>query len=81
MLLQDAIGDFLNHDWVQFWLLPGLGMFALAIWAAVADRRRMRRNRPDAVGWVPWQTIGFWANFAALLLLGAALRGWLNTPG
>ncbi|WP_374283464.1 hypothetical protein [Novosphingobium sp.] len=80
MLPQGPITDFLNHDWVQFWLLPGLTALALAIWAGIADRRRLRRNRPDAVGWMPWQGIGFWSSFAALLLLGAALRGWLTTP-
>lgn len=78
MLPQGPIGDFLNHDWVQFWLLPGLAALVLAVWGALADRRRMRRKRPDAVGWIPWRGISFWSSFAALLLLGAALRGWLN---
>lgn len=78
MHLQAVIADWLNHDWVEDWLLPGVIMAVLAIVAWYADRRRMRRTTPDAVGLMPWRDISFWAMFAALLLIAAALRGWLK---
>lgn len=82
MLLQDlipaALDDWLYHDWVLWWLLPGIGAALIAVLAWAADRRRMRRSNPDAVGLIAWRDISFWATFAALPLLLAALRGWLN---
>jgi hypothetical protein len=74
---QGAISEWLDHDWVVWWLLPGLGAVTLALIAWAGDRRRMRRSNPDAVGWVPWRDVAFWSAFAAVMLLGAAARGWL----
>lgn len=58
-----------------------LGMAGLAIAVALAawlaDRRRMRRSDPDAVGFMPWTSVFFWAMFAAVLLLGLAAREWI----
>ena len=52
------------------------GTIALALGAWQADRRRMRRADPDAVGWMPWRDVAFWASVAALLLGGWAVRLW-----
>ncbi len=44
--------------------------FALVCLAVVAwrgDRRRMTRSDADAVGWMPWRDIAFWAGFLAFL--------------
>lgn len=70
----------MDEDWFRYLLVPGIAAFALAIGAWRADRRRMRRSNPDAVGWLPWRDVAFWSTFAAVLLLGAALRGWIRMP-
>lgn len=63
---------------VPIWL-TALGAMALAIaaWAWFADRRRMRRSDPDAVGFMPWTGIFFWAVLVALVLFSLDLKAWL----
>lgn len=51
-----------------------VALAALAWWA---DRRRMRRSDPDAVGFMPWTTIFLVALLAACMLSGLAAREWL----
>ena len=51
---------------------------ALAIAAWLADRRRMARADPDAVGWVAWRDVAFWSRAATILLAGAAIRLWVR---
>ncbi|PKB25042.1 hypothetical protein B0I00_0223 [Novosphingobium kunmingense] len=68
----------MDEDWVWYFLMPGIAAAILALAAWRADRRRIGRSNPDAVGWLPWRDIAFWATLAALLLLGAALRGYLS---
>lgn len=77
---QARLGDFFDHDWVRWYLLPGLAALALAMLGWVGERRRKRRSDPDAVGLVNWMWVTFWASFAALVLLGAAFKGWLVGP-
>lgn len=50
-------------------------VLALAGW--LGDRRRMRRSEPDAVGFMPWRDVAFWATLAACVLLGLAAREWI----
>lgn len=59
--------------------LAGFGALAVAIAvvAWLADRRRMRRSNPDAVGWMPWTGVFFWALLGSCVLLGLAAREWL----
>ena len=61
-------------------LLAALGAMAvaLAIIAWLADRRRMRRSDPDAVGFLPWRDVFFWALLAACILLGLAAKEWFS---
>jgi hypothetical protein len=59
-------------------LFAGLAAAALALLAWFADRRRMRRSDPDAVGFMPWTTVFFWAFLATVLLLGLAAKEWLG---
>jgi hypothetical protein len=65
-------------DDVPFVLAAGLLAVALAAAAWFADHRRMRRSDPDAVGFMPWRTLFFWAFLAAMLLLALAVREWLG---
>ncbi|MFM5894975.1 MAG: hypothetical protein ACKOQM_11190 [Novosphingobium sp.] len=74
---QAAIKDAWDEDWVRYLLLPGLIALMLAIWGWRAEKRRKERSDPDAVPLLPWRDISFWSSFAALFLLGAALKVWL----
>jgi hypothetical protein len=57
--------------------LGGALAVIIAIIAWLGDRRRMRRSDPDAVGFMPWRDVFFWAFLAACLLLGLAAKEWL----
>lgn len=50
---------------------------ALALVAWLGDHRRVRRTNPDAVGFMPWTTVFFFALLAACVLMGLAVRQWL----
>ncbi len=56
--------------------LAGAGLLVVAGLALLAERRRMRRNRIDAVGWVPWTAVFLFAAFAGFGLLALAVKGW-----
>lgn len=58
-------------------LSGGAFAVAIAIWAWLGDRRRMRRSDPDAVGIMPWRDVFFFALLAAVILLGLAAKAWL----
>lgn len=64
-------------DDVPFVFVAGLMAVALAVLAWFADHRRMRRSDPDAVGFMPWRTLFFWAFLSAMLLLALAAKEWL----
>lgn len=55
----------------------GLAALALAVAAWLGDRRRIRRRDPDAVGFMPWTGVFFFALFVACILLGLAIRDWI----
>lgn len=55
-------------------LVAGGGAVLLALVAWLADRRRVRRSDPDAVGFMPWTTLFFWAIFVGVLLLAAGTQ-------
>ena len=76
---QATIRDGLEEDWVRYLLLPGLAAFALALAGWRGERRRKTRRDPDEVSWVPWMGLTFWSSFAAMLLLGLALKAWLTS--
>lgn len=59
-------------------LLCGSAAVLLAAIAWLADRRRIRRHDPDAVGFMPWTTVSFWAAFLAVLLLAAGGKAWFG---
>ena len=49
----------------------------LALVAWLGDRRRIRRTNPDAVGFMPWTGVFFFAVLAACVLIGLAVRLWI----
>lgn len=57
-------------------VLGGALAVALAAIAWAGDHRRMRRSDPDAVGFMPWTDLFFWALLAAVILLGLAAKEW-----
>ncbi len=65
--------DWLYTDWAP-WAEASAAALALAVFAWWADRRRMRRSNPDAVGLLPWRDLGFWGMFGAVILALVALR-------
>ncbi len=59
-------------------LAAGLAAAATAAVAWAGDRRRTRRKNPDAVGFMPWTPVFFFALLLACMLLGLAGRLWLG---
>ena len=60
-----------------FAALAGGALLLIAILAGLAERRRLRRKRIDAVGFMPWTTVSFLAIFPGVILLALATKGWL----
>lgn len=58
--------------------LAGLGAAVLAAVTWRADRRRMRRENLDKVGWVPWTGLFMLALLAAVVLLALAAKAWVS---
>jgi hypothetical protein len=58
--------------------LAGSALLLLAIVAALAERRRLRRRRIDAVGFMPWTALFMLAFFAGVTLMALAVTGWLK---
>ena len=51
------------------------GSVLVALFAAVAERRRQRRRDPDRVGWVDWRAVQLFGLVGALILVSVALNG------
>ena len=56
--------------------LAGGALLVLALIALVADWRRARRKRIDAVGWVPWTFVFLVCAICGIGLLTMAIQGW-----
>jgi len=65
--------DWVDSDWLPWAELAGaaLGLAVLSWWA---ERRRMRRSDPDAVGFMPWGTVFVLALFTVLIAAVFVLR-------
>ena len=61
-----------------FAALAGGSLLLLAVVSAVAERRRLRRTRIDAVGFMPWTAVFFLSFFPGVVLLALAANGWLT---
>ena len=57
--------------------LAGGALLLVALWSAVAERRRLRRARIEAVGFMPWTTVFFLSIFPGVTLVAMAVKGWL----
>ena len=55
------------------WSASG-GLAVVAVAAGLGDRRRRRRNDPDAVGWVDWPTVQMLALIALAVAAGLAFK-------
>ena len=55
------------------WIMAGVSA-AIAAVAALADHRRSRRTRLDAVGWMPWPFILLMAMMLAAICTALALK-------
>jgi hypothetical protein len=53
-------------------------LLVLAVLALVADWRRTRRRRIDAVGCVPWTALFLFCAISGVGLLTLAIQGWLR---
>lgn len=58
----------------MLWALAGASA-AMAMLAALADRRRSRRRDLDRVGWVPWPLLVVVGVMLALAFAAFAIRG------
>ena len=57
--------------------VAGGALLLLAAVSGVAERRRLRRTRIDAVGFMPWTAVFFLSFFPGVVLLALATKGWL----
>jgi hypothetical protein len=57
--------------------LAGGALLLIALWSVFAERRRLRRARIDAVGFMPWTAVFFLAFFPGVTLLALGVMGWL----
>lgn len=55
-------------------VIIGVASLALTAFASFADRRRMNRSNPEAVGFMPWPLITVLGTIATLYLFAFALR-------
>ena len=58
--------------------LTGATLLCLAALALVAERRRTRRRRIDAVGCMPWTALFIACAVSAIGLLTLAVQGWMR---
>jgi hypothetical protein len=58
--------------------IAGSLFLLLAVFSVLAERRRLRRSRIDAVGFVPWTTVFFLAFFPGVTLLVLGVMGWIR---
>lgn len=56
----------------------GLAAALLAVVSRWADMRRLQREDPDAVGFMPWTGIYFSALMVSCIMLGFAVRSWMH---
>lgn len=73
----DLFFPYLSSDADRLALWGGIAA-AAALFANLAERRRVRRARIDRVGLMPWTTLFLMAFLASVILLGLAAREWFN---
>ena len=58
--------------------LWGMVFIALALIALLGERRRLRRNRIDQVGWVPWTGLFLVSGIMAAAFLTLSVKGLIT---
>lgn len=58
--------------------IAGAVLLMVAVGSVAAERRRLKRNRIDAVGCMPWTAVFFVAFFPGVTLLALGVMGWLG---
>lgn len=76
-----AMGDWIIQEWLfaseaTSVALLGGAMLLLSGLALLADRRRARRRRIDAVGCMPWTAVFLLSAVCGISLLALAVKGW-----
>ena len=61
------------HAQLHYGLAGGIAL-AIAVFAGIADWRRLRRQRIDDYGWMPWRGIQVAAMFATIVFLILAIK-------
>lgn len=56
--------------------IGGGALLLIALVALWAERRRVKRTRIDAVGWMPWTRVFFFSLLFGISLLMMAVKGW-----
>ncbi|MGN6498471.1 MAG: hypothetical protein ACTHK5_14215 [Tsuneonella sp.] len=59
----------------QIAALWGAGLMGVAMAASFAERRRVRRQHIDRVGWMPWTGVFFVCAVAGIVLVAMSAKG------
>ena len=58
--------------------LWGAACLLFAAFTVWADKRRLKRNQFDRVGWVPWPKLFFVFALVGIVLIAMAIKGWVT---
>lgn len=62
----------------ELFALAGAGFLVAALFASLAERRRIKRARIDSVGWVPWTGVFLACAIAGITMIALGVTGLLK---
>ena len=71
--------QWLNQEWVDYCLLPGLAAAMCSAGAGYKYQTQLARRNPDVVGIVPWRDVAFILAMVAVVFLAMAVIGWVRS--